>query len=105
MHQRATKLRQRARSALHWPGMDKEITEAAQSCTSCTEILPSNPAEPNTTINLTTEVAAHVSSMYVFHEVSVDDVYILISSSKSKSSSLDLGPVSEPCLAANLDLD
>ena len=37
---------------------------------------------PNTTTNLTTQVTPLVSPMSVFHEVSVDDVYTLRSSSK-----------------------
>ena len=45
-----------------------------------------------TTTNLTTEVATHVSSMNVFQQVSVDDVYTLMCSSKSKTSSLDPMP-------------
>jgi hypothetical protein len=45
-----------------------------------------------TTTNLTTKVAAHVSSMNVFHQVSVNDVYTLMCSSKSKSTSLDPMP-------------
>jgi hypothetical protein len=47
---------------------------------------------PDTTTNLTTEVAPHASSMSGFHEVSVDEVYTLISSSKSKTSSLEPMP-------------
>jgi hypothetical protein len=46
MHQGATKLRQRARLTVYWPGMDIEITNAAKSCESCTEKLPSLPREP-----------------------------------------------------------
>ena len=46
MHQGATKLRQRARLTVYWPGMDIDITNAARSCQSCTEKLPSLPREP-----------------------------------------------------------
>jgi hypothetical protein len=46
MHQGATKLRQRARLTMYWPGMDIDITNAAKSCPSCTEKLPSLPREP-----------------------------------------------------------
>lgn len=46
MHQGATKLRQRARLSLYWPGMDRDILVAAQQCSSWTEMMPSNPREP-----------------------------------------------------------
>ena len=46
MHQGTTKLRQRARLTLYWPGMDRDIEIAAQACKSCTELMPSNPPEP-----------------------------------------------------------
>ena len=46
MHQGSTKLRQRARLSLYWPGMDNDIENAARSCRSCTELLPSHPPEP-----------------------------------------------------------
>jgi transposase InsO family protein len=46
MHQGATKLRQRARLSIYWPSMDNDIVVAAKSCPSCTERLPSHPAEP-----------------------------------------------------------
>jgi hypothetical protein len=46
MHQGATKLRQRARLSVYWPSMENDIVVAAKSCPSCTERLPSHPAEP-----------------------------------------------------------
>ncbi|KZR98427.1 Uncharacterized protein APZ42_006162, partial [Daphnia magna] len=46
MHQGATKLRQRARISVVWPGMDIDIANAAKTCPSCTEKLPSLPREP-----------------------------------------------------------
>ena len=46
MHQGATKLRQRARLSLYWPGIDRDVTEAAQSCPFCVEKMQSNPQEP-----------------------------------------------------------
>ena len=46
MHQGTTKLRQRARLTLYWPGMDRDVETVAQSCKSCTESMPSNPPEP-----------------------------------------------------------
>jgi hypothetical protein len=46
MHQGATKLRQHARLSVYWPSMDNDIVVAAKSCPSCTERLPSHPAEP-----------------------------------------------------------
>ena len=45
MHQGATKLRQRARLSLYWPGMDNDITNAAKTCDVCVKSLPSHPAE------------------------------------------------------------
>lgn len=45
MHQGATKLRQRARLSLYWPGMDNEIANAAQTCDECVKRLPSHAAE------------------------------------------------------------
>jgi hypothetical protein len=39
MHQGATKLRQRARMSVYWPGMDNDIANAAKTCPSCTEKL------------------------------------------------------------------
>ena len=45
MHQGATKLRQRARLSMYWPGMDNEIANAAQSCDECVKRLPSHAAE------------------------------------------------------------
>jgi hypothetical protein len=46
MHQEATKLRQRNRLSVYWPSMDNDIVVAAKFCPSCTERLPSHPAEP-----------------------------------------------------------
>ena len=46
LHQGATKLRQRARLSLYWPGMDGEIASAATTCDECVKTLPSNPPEP-----------------------------------------------------------
>lgn len=46
MHQGTTKLRERARLTLYWPGMDRDVEIAAQSCKSCTEMMPSNQPEP-----------------------------------------------------------
>ncbi len=46
MHQGASKMRQRARLSVYWPGMDVDIANAASNCTSCTSRLPSQPAEP-----------------------------------------------------------
>lgn len=45
MHQGTTKLRQRARLSVYWPGMDNDILNAAKTCQSCTEKLPSLPRE------------------------------------------------------------
>lgn len=47
MHQGTTKLRQRARLTLYWPGMDRDVEMAAQSCKSCTEIMSSNLCPPH----------------------------------------------------------
>jgi transposase InsO family protein len=44
MHQGATKLRQRARMSVYWPGW--RARNAAKTCPSCTEKLPSLPREP-----------------------------------------------------------
>ena len=46
MHQGASKMRQRARLSVYWPGMDADITNIASSCSSCISHLPSLPAEP-----------------------------------------------------------
>ena len=46
MHQGATKMRQRARITVYWPGMDIDIANAARTCESCVSRLPSLPAEP-----------------------------------------------------------
>ena len=46
MHQGSTKLRQRARLSVYWPGMDNDIENASRSCGSCAELLPSHPPEP-----------------------------------------------------------
>lgn len=46
MHQGASKMRQRARLSVYWPGMDNDISNAAANCSSCTSRLPSQPAEP-----------------------------------------------------------
>jgi hypothetical protein len=46
MHQGATKLRQRAHLSVYWPSMDNDVIVAAKFCPSCTERLPSHPAEP-----------------------------------------------------------
>ena len=46
MHQGASKMRQRARLSVYWPGMDVDIANAAKNCESCTSRLPSHPAEP-----------------------------------------------------------
>jgi hypothetical protein len=40
MHQGATKLKQRARLSVCWPGMDNDIDMAAQSCKHCTFASP-----------------------------------------------------------------
>ena len=45
MHQGATKLRQRARLSLYWPGIDNDIANAAKTCDECVKKLPSHPAE------------------------------------------------------------
>ena len=46
MHQGASKMRQRARLSVYWPGMDNDISNAAANCESCVSRLPSPPAEP-----------------------------------------------------------
>lgn len=46
MHQGATKMRQRARLSVFWPGMDNEIANAAGSCNQCMEGLRSQAKEP-----------------------------------------------------------
>ena len=46
MHQGATKLRQRARLTLFWPGMDADIEDVARCCDECVSRQPSLPAEP-----------------------------------------------------------
>ena len=45
MHQGATKLRQRARLSLYWPGRDNDITNAAKTCDECVKSFPSHPPE------------------------------------------------------------
>ena len=63
MHQGATKLRQRSRLSLYWPGIDRDATEAAQSCPSCVEKMPSNPQEP---------LRAHEPASRPFEQVHAD---------------------------------
>ena len=46
MHQGATKLRQRAKMSVYWPGIDAEIVNAAKTCDECVSRLPSHPPEP-----------------------------------------------------------
>ena len=46
MHQGATKLRQRARMSIYWPGIDADIINIAKTCDECTHRLPSLPPEP-----------------------------------------------------------
>ena len=46
MHQGATKLRQRARLSVYWPGIDSEIDNVAKTCDECVSRLPSHPPEP-----------------------------------------------------------
>ena len=45
MHQRASKIRQRARISVYWPGIDAEILNAASQCEECTARLPSQQKE------------------------------------------------------------
>ena len=46
MHQGATKLRQRARLSLYWPGMENNVKNASEACNECAKGLPSHGAEP-----------------------------------------------------------
>lgn len=46
MHQGATKLRQRARMSIYWPGIDADIINMARTCEECVSRLPSLPPEP-----------------------------------------------------------
>jgi hypothetical protein len=45
MHQGASKMRQRARLSVFWPGMDVDIANAAAACDSCNSRLASQPKE------------------------------------------------------------
>ena len=45
-HQGIVRTKQRARLALYWPGMDKDIENITAACTQCQDHLPSNHKEP-----------------------------------------------------------
>jgi hypothetical protein len=45
MHQGASKIRQRARISVYWPGIDAEILNAASQCEECAARLPSQQKE------------------------------------------------------------
>ena len=45
-HQGVIRTKQRARLALYWPGMDRDIENIMAACTQCQDHLPSNHKEP-----------------------------------------------------------
>jgi hypothetical protein len=45
-NQGTTSMIARARTAVYWPGMDKDISDHVSSCTTCREHAPSKPREP-----------------------------------------------------------
>jgi hypothetical protein len=45
-HQGTSKMEQRARSIIYWPGMSKEISETREACTHCNRNAPSQASTP-----------------------------------------------------------
>ena len=54
-HSGITKITNLARGLYFWPGMTNDIKQLVSSCTDCTRVLPSQPANPTTTPSPSTQ--------------------------------------------------